>query len=163
MWHCWQLKAFHTLPKVAISQDSQRHTLFFIYSEFHFLVTIYIYKLLQAFPPKASVENSSAQWAIFILNVRTGPGSKHHYHNPLGEMSESCQNPLGCMWGALGIHTGWCITCSIDNLYYVYRDSLIQNKLMYKLVGFSNLLVVALMYAKLFTRLNSWVILWTDL
>ncbi len=32
-----------------------------------FFVTIYKYKLLQAFLPKASVENSSAQWAIFII------------------------------------------------------------------------------------------------
>ncbi len=31
-----------------------------------FFLTIYTYKLLQAFPPKASVENSSAQWAIFF-------------------------------------------------------------------------------------------------
>ncbi len=31
-------------------------------------VTIYTYKLLQAFPPKASVENSSAQWAILFNN-----------------------------------------------------------------------------------------------
>ncbi len=40
---------------------------FVIFSEFNFFVTIYTYKLLQAFPPKASVENSSAQWAIFML------------------------------------------------------------------------------------------------
>ncbi len=33
---------------------------------------------------------------LFILNVRTAPGSEHHYHNLLGEMSESCLNPLGC-------------------------------------------------------------------
>ncbi len=32
-------------------------------------VTIYTYKLLQAFPPKASVENSSAQWAIFFYST----------------------------------------------------------------------------------------------
>ncbi len=32
-----------------------------------FFVTIYSYKLLQTFLPKASVENSSAQWAIFLL------------------------------------------------------------------------------------------------
>ncbi len=35
-----------------------------------FFVTIYTYKLLQAFPPKASVENSSAQWAIFCFILR---------------------------------------------------------------------------------------------
>ncbi len=35
-------------------------------------------------------------WNLFIWNIRTAPGSKYHCHNPLGGMSESCQNPLGC-------------------------------------------------------------------
>ncbi len=39
---------------------------------------------------------------LFILNVRTAPGSEHNCHNPLGGMSESCQNPLGCPWGPPG-------------------------------------------------------------
>ncbi len=38
----------------------------FFFKIWFFFVTIYTYKLLQAFPPKASVENSSAQWAIFF-------------------------------------------------------------------------------------------------
>ncbi len=50
---------------------------------------------------------------FFILNVETAPESEHHCHNPLGGMSESCQNPLGCMrGGGLGIHTDWCTTCT---------------------------------------------------
>ncbi len=42
----------------------------------------------------------------FILNIRTAPVSEHHCHNPLGRMSESCQNPLGCLLETPGIHTG---------------------------------------------------------
>ncbi len=40
---------------------------FLFIQNFIFFVTIYTYKLLQAFPPKASVENSSAQWAILFF------------------------------------------------------------------------------------------------
>ncbi len=39
---------------------------FYFIQNLIFFVMIYTYKLLQAFPPKASVENSSAQWAIFL-------------------------------------------------------------------------------------------------
>ncbi len=31
-----------------------------------FILMIYTYKFLKSFPPKASVENSSTQWAIFV-------------------------------------------------------------------------------------------------
>ncbi len=31
---------------------------------------------------------------LFILNVRTAPGSEHHCHNSLSGMSERCQNPM---------------------------------------------------------------------
>ncbi len=38
---------------------------------------------------------------LFILNIRTVPGYEHHCHNPLGGMSESWQNHLGCLWGRI--------------------------------------------------------------
>ncbi len=41
-----------------------RHFLFI--QNLIFFVTIYTYKLLQAFPPKKSVENASVQWVIFL-------------------------------------------------------------------------------------------------
>ncbi len=40
---------------------------------FNFVLTFYTYKLLQAFSPKASVENSSAQWAISFFNYANSP------------------------------------------------------------------------------------------
>ncbi len=42
---------------------------------------------------------------LFILNVRTAPGSEHPCHNPLCGMSESCQNCLGG-----GIHWRFTLT-----------------------------------------------------
>ncbi len=47
-----------------------------------------------------------------ILNIRTAPASEQYCHNPLGLMSESCQNPLVAHrdgGGVLGNHTDWCI------------------------------------------------------
>ncbi len=56
------------------------------------------------------------------------PGSEHHCHNPLGGMSESCQNPLG-------IHTdyaliaGWYIHESVPTIKvrYIYVGSCLDS------------------------------------
>ncbi len=53
------------LNKVAISQDSQRHVLF--YSE-SFFDNLHL-QIIASISPKASVQNSSAQWAIFFITL----------------------------------------------------------------------------------------------
>ncbi len=45
-----------------IGENDSAHEIFYF-----FILMIYTYKLLKAFLPKASVENSSAQWAIFLI------------------------------------------------------------------------------------------------
>ncbi len=59
------------------------------------------YNFLSKYPPSFAPYVSESPLFptlgnLFILNVRTTPGSEHHCHKPLGRMSESCQNPLGC-------------------------------------------------------------------
>ncbi len=48
--------------------------------------------LLLKFPPSFA-PHLHQEVGMFVLNIITAPGSEHHCHNPLGGMSESCQNP----------------------------------------------------------------------
>ncbi len=75
-------------------------------------------KILSKYTPSfAPFVSNSPQGAgnFFILNVRTAPLFEHHCDNLLSGMAESCQNPLGCLQGALVIDTDWCITLETSN------------------------------------------------
>ncbi len=50
---------------------------------------------------------------LFILKVRTAPGSEHYCHNPLGWMPESCQNPWSCPWSPLG-DSHWLVRSCVE-------------------------------------------------
>ncbi len=64
---CTDLKCLNTnFICYATQLPGGGEALFLIQNLIYFLGTIYTYKLFTSISPKASVENSSAQWAIFF-------------------------------------------------------------------------------------------------